>query len=99
MPPDVTLDDSIRVLLVEDDEPHSTVLRGALAAAKPPIEVEHCRTLRDAIAHLAAGDQQRGIVQPEPGTILPPRDVDDREIPGQSPAGRNESMRGVFVSQ
>jgi PAS domain S-box-containing protein len=50
---DVTLDDSIRVLLVEDDEPDSAVLREALAAARPPIEVEHCRTLGDAIAHLA----------------------------------------------
>jgi PAS domain S-box-containing protein len=49
----VTSDDSIRVLLVEDDEPHSAVLREALAAARPPIEVEHCRTLSDAIAHLA----------------------------------------------
>ena len=50
--PDVTIDDSIRVLLVEDDEPHSVVLRDALAAARPPIEMEHCRTLREAIAHL-----------------------------------------------
>jgi CheY-like chemotaxis protein len=48
----VTIDDSIRVLLVEDDEPHSVVLRDALAAARPPIEMEHCRTLREAIAHL-----------------------------------------------
>src|SRR5688572_12961982 len=50
--PDVTPDDSIRVLLVEDDEPHSTMLREALAAARPPIEVEQCRTLTEAIAHL-----------------------------------------------
>jgi len=50
--PDVTIDDSIRVLLVEDDEPHSVVLRDALAAARPPIEMAHCRTLREAIAHL-----------------------------------------------
>jgi PAS domain S-box-containing protein len=48
----VAPDDSIRVLLVEDDEPHSAVVREALAAARPPIEVEHCRTLGDAIAHL-----------------------------------------------
>jgi PAS domain S-box-containing protein len=49
---DVTSDDSIRVLLVEDDEPHSGVLRQALAAARPPIEVGQCRTLTDAIAQL-----------------------------------------------
>ena len=50
--PDVTPDDSIRVLLVEDDEPHSTTLREALAAARPPIEVEQCRTLTEALSHL-----------------------------------------------
>lgn len=49
---DVTLDDSIRVLLVEDDDPHSAMLREALAAARPPIEVGQCRTLTEAIAQL-----------------------------------------------
>jgi hypothetical protein len=48
---------------------------------------------------LRAGHQQRCIVQAEPGSILPPRDVDNRKITSQSPASRNESMRGVFVSQ
>jgi hypothetical protein len=48
---------------------------------------------------LRAGDQQRGIVQAEPRPILPPRDVDNRKITSQSPASRNESVRGVFVSQ
>jgi PAS domain S-box-containing protein len=49
---DVTPDDFIRVLLVEDDEPYSTLLREALAAATPSIEVEQCRTLTAAIAQL-----------------------------------------------
>jgi len=44
--------DSIRVLLVEDDETNSAMLRKALAAARPPIEVAQCRTLTEAIAHL-----------------------------------------------
>lgn len=48
----MTSDDSIRVLLVEDDEHHSTMLREALGAARPPIEVEQCRTLTEARAHL-----------------------------------------------
>src|SRR5262245_45961098 len=43
--------------------------------------------------------QQRCIVQAGPRPILPPRDVDNRKITGQSPASRNESVRGVFVSQ
>lgn len=46
-----------------------------------------------------AGDEQRGIVQPQPRPLLPLGDVDDREFVNQTPACRNETVRRVFVSQ
>jgi hypothetical protein len=50
-------------------------------------------------AGLGAGDQQCCIVQAEPRSVLPPRDVDDRTISGDSLAGGDESMRRILVSQ
>jgi hypothetical protein len=38
-------------------------------------------------ADLRTGDQQRGIVKPQPSAILPLCDVNDGKSPNQPPAG------------
>jgi hypothetical protein len=61
---------------------------------------ERCSVKRDEHqTGFRAGHQQGCIVQAEPRSFLPPRDMDDRKITSQSPASRNESVRCVFVSQ
>jgi len=48
---------------------------------------------------LGARHQQRRIIQAKPGSVLPPCDVNNGKIPAQTRAGRDESMRGVLVSE
>ena len=48
---------------------------------------------------LGARDKQCGIVQSEPRAALPRGDMDDGELFDQPPAGSDEPMGGVLVSQ
>ena len=70
----------------EQDEAAVTLARANHLTCMPrkrcPIERDEYQT------GLRTGDQQRCIVQAEPGPILPPRDVDDRKIRSQSPASQ-----------
>jgi hypothetical protein len=50
-------------------------------------------------ARLCTGDEQGGIIQPQPRSAPPGCDVNDWKTLDQSPAGRDEPMRGVLVSQ
>lgn len=47
---------------------------------------------------LGAGNQQRGIIEAQPQSVLPRGDVNDGKLVDQLSAGRDEPMRRVLVS-
>ena len=50
-------------------------------------------------ARLATRDEQRSVVQAQPRPSLPRRDVHNRKTWHEAPAGGDEAMRCVLVSQ